>query len=263
MLSKNQIKKVLVFLHNIGLTNVTEEDILFIAKNFVDMHGHGRRDGELPFTMMYEIAQFAAMFFMPNVQVDEVGEKEMGIFTFEKLLWYRDHVLLECKGKPFTPLFSYYLTTKLSVEDIIKAWEQKLISGIKYYPKGGTTNSENGLSGFEAVRPQLECMARLKIPFNIHGEIPTLDGENPVKGAEREGLFYTTEAKELLKWYDGPVVAEHITTDTAVRFVKQYDNVIGTITPQHLLLNDMAIFHKVKAANDCISTRFSLAYFPA
>ena len=97
----------------------------------------------------------------------------------------------------------------------------------------------------------------------MHGEIPTIDGENPVRGEERERIFYETEAKELLTWYTGPIVCEHITTETAVNFVKKYDNVMATITPQHLLLNDMALFHKVKIKNEWYQFAIKMGMMPS
>ncbi len=245
-----------------GLTDVTEEDILQIVENDFDGHAHARKGAQTKIIIPQMKQVSVAAFYMPNATVNEIGDNEIGITSYEKLMWYRNHILEEC-GPNFLPLFSLYLSEKLSVADIERAWKEKLISGIKYYPKGATTGSEGGSSGFAKLRAQLECMNDLKITFNMHGEIPTIDGINPVPGGEREPLFYRTEGEELLQWYTGPIVAEHITTWEGVEFTKRYDNVVATLTPQHCLLSNMAIFHKVKANNDWYNYAIKMGLCPS
>jgi dihydroorotase len=118
--------------------------------------------------------------------------------------------------------------------------------------------------GFEAVHEQLSLMQELGIPFNIHGEIPTLDGQTPVRGNEREGLFYKTEGLRLRESYPGlRIVCEHITTKEAVDFVKKYDNTFATITPQHFMLDDMALNHKAMVNGEWYNYAIQLGFFPS
>lgn len=254
-------QKIISYLQTLGIS-ISESDILIILKNPIDLHGHARRGKVTKFILEYVSKQFAAMLCMPNVLVEEVGNKTMGITSYEKLMWYVDHVGPSLPEN-FMPLFTLYLSEELTVVDIKRAWQSGRLASIKYYPKGGTTNSENGILGFEKVRRQLDCMMEYGVPFCIHGETPTADGINPIPGKRREPLFYETEGVNLMKFYDGPVVCEHITTKTATDFVKTYGNVKATITPHHLVFDEMAKEHKAHTYEDWYRYAIQLGMFPS
>lgn len=253
-------QKIISYLQTLGIY-ILEADIQIILKNPVDLHGHTRKGEVTKFILQQVASQFSGMLYMPNVFAD-IGNKTMGITSYEKLRWYIDHVT-PAKPENFMPLFTLYLSEELTTLDIKEAWQKGLLSSVKYYPKGGTTNSDNGLLGFEKVRRQLDCMMEYKIPFCIHGETPTIDGNTPVPGKEREPLFYDTEGVNLMKFYTGPVVCEHITTRRAVEFVKDHENVRATITPHHLLFDEMAKEHKAHTYEDWYRYAIQLGMFPS
>ncbi len=244
--------------------DVVEEDILTIIKNPANLHGHGRRDDPAGFILPHMKRQFWAQQLMPNVAVPEVGMKSDGLTSIDKLLWYRDHIFEKCgRDERFLPIFSLYLSESLPVVDIKRAVEENLIGNVKYYPKGGTTNSGDGLGNLAPVRAQLEYMSDSGVRFSLHGETPTSDGKTCVHRDKREPVFYSSEGESLLKWYRGPVIAEHISTGIGAQFVKSYPNVYATVTPQHMLFNNDAIFHKMKVDGDWYFPEIAMGLRPS
>ncbi len=157
---------------------------------------------------------------------------------------YMDEVLQYVDEDRFMPMFTFYLSPDLNLEELEKAWENLLFHGIKYYPKGGTTNSENGELGFENVAHILSFMQNRGIPLLVHGECPEIDGEL-VDDFEREARFYEYEMDALVKHFPHlKIVLEHITTREAVNFAKAYSKQVkATITPQHLLFDRRSLFN--------------------
>ena len=247
-----------------GLMQITEDDILCVLNNPANFHGHARRDQEAMYVIPYMKRQFYAQQMMPNVLVSEIGDSNVGITSLDKLRWYRDHILnISGKSESFLPIFSFYLNSGLSVSDIRIAKQEGLIGNVKFYPKGGTTNSENGLTELKSVRAQLECMADLGIVFSIHGETPEYQSGACIHRDKREPAFYQSTGKQLMKWYTGPIVAEHISTRTGCEFVKSYDNVFATITPHHMLFTNDVIFHKAKIKGDFYEIESKMGLYPS
>lgn len=255
--------QVLDFLRRQKGLDVHEEDIVYILDNPANFHGHARRDFEAEWIIPYMKRQFWVQQMMPNVLISEAGDQHMGITSLDKLCWYRDHIFsITKKTDSFLPIFSFYLNPSLSPEDIRRAKNEGLIGNVKYYPKGGTTNSENGIIELNSVKKQLEVIQELGIVLSVHGETPEQDGIG-VHRDKREPVFYKTEGEALMRWYRGPVVAEHISTATACEFVKSYENVFATITPHHLLFTNDAIFHKAIVKEDYYTLETKMALYPS
>lgn len=204
--------------------------------NPFDAHMHWRqKSGLLSKVAKYSIQQFAGGLLMPNT--------DPKITSLANLRQYTKEVMEVISKKEFFPIFTYYLSSELSLEDIKIAWESKEIRAIKYYPKGGTTGSDKGLSGFSEVTQILELMQDLKIPLLIHGETPQIDGD-VVDDFEREQIFLRTELLNLVGEFPGlPIVLEHITTKAAADFVLAHKNVLATITPHHCFFDRRALFN--------------------
>lgn len=149
---------------------------------------------------------------------------------------YRDRILGALpEGTTFEPLMTLYLTETTAAEDVVAAAEAGLISAVKLYPAGATTNSESGVRDIEAVLPVLERMAEIGLPLCVHGEVTDPD----IDIFDREMVFIETvlaPMRERIR--DLRVVMEHVTTANAVDYVRSIDSGLGaTITPHHLLLN--------------------------
>lgn len=205
-----------------------------------DAHMHWRNKATLMDSVFeYSVNQFTGGLLMPNTDPKITS---MGI-----LKTYRSEVedALYSQDKSFLTIFTYYLSKELSRQDLLCAWNKKLIHAVKYYPKGGTTGSEKGLDGFKEVGDLLQVMEKNEIPLLIHGEIPVIDGEM-VDDYEREFIFMKTELLSLVENFPNlKICLEHITTKEAVDFVLKHKNVIATITPQHCLVDRRALFNGV------------------
>ncbi|XP_071726306.1 dihydroorotase, mitochondrial-like isoform X2 [Rutidosis leptorrhynchoides] len=122
--------------------------------------------------------------------------------------------------------------------------ESGVVYGVKLYPVGATTNSEDGFTHLLGkCVPALEEMVNQNIPLLVHGEVtdPTMDI------FDHERVFNDTVLRPLIQKFPKlEVVMEHITTMDAVKFVESCDegSVAATVTPQHFLLNRNSLFQR-------------------
>ena len=178
-------------------------------------------------------AHFGRGMIMPNLTPP--------ITTVEAALTYRQRILSASKdtGGDFTPLMTLYLTESMSVDAISliakKPEVAKFIKGVKLYPLGATTNSENGVRDIGKVMPVLECMQDTGFPLLIHGEV----AEAEVDIFDREKRFIDRVLDPLRRRLPKlKITLEHITTKDAVDYVASCDaQLAATITVHHLFIN--------------------------
>jgi dihydroorotase len=137
-------------------------------------------------------------------------------------------------GQDFMPLMTLYLTEATAPDDVAAAAADGLVTAVKLYPAGATTNSGSGVRSIRRVMPVLERMAAVGLPLCVHGEVT--DAEVDI--FDREAAFVDrvlaplrSELPELR------IVLEHVTTAEGVRFVSSAHNVAATLTVHHLILN--------------------------
>jgi dihydroorotase len=198
-----------------------------------DWHLHLRDGDALKAVTPYTAAQFARAVIMPNLQPP--------ITTVEQALAYRQRVLAAVPaGNPFNPLMTLYLTDSTSATEIKKAAAHEHIHAVKLYPAGATTNSEHGLSAIEKGYDAIAAMEEHGLPLLVHGEVTRKE----VDVFDREARFVGELLEPLQQRFPKlKLVLEHITTGEGIDFVNSCgDNVGGTLTPQHLLLNRNALF---------------------
>jgi dihydroorotase len=197
-----------------------------------DWHLHLRDGAELKAVLPHTVRQFARAIVMPNLKppVRSVAEAEA----------YRDRIVAAIpSGQKFEPLMTLYLTDNTSPEDIIAAKASPFIKAVKYYPAGATTNSDLGVTDIGRCDRVLEAMQEVDLPLLLHGEVT--DGDIDV--FDREKMFIKKHLIPLVsKFPKLRVVLEHITTSDSVEFVRSADNVVATITPQHLLFSRNILF---------------------
>jgi dihydroorotase len=198
-----------------------------------DWHLH-LRDGQAMASVLEDTARrFARAIVMPNLKPP--------VRTTQQALHYRERILgALAPGSTFDPLMTLYLTDNTPPEEIARAKLSGRVYGVKLYPAGATTHSEEGVTRISRCFLALEKMERLGLPLLIHGEVtdPTVDVFDREKAFVDEVLGPIVERFSSLK-----VVLEHVTTRDAVQYVEVTGpNVGATITPQHLLLNRNALF---------------------
>lgn len=212
------------------------QDVLTITRPD-DWHLHVR-DGETMASVIGATArQFARAIIMPNLKPP--------VTTVDQAEAYRNRIVaaLENIGmhKALTPLMTLYLTDNTDPAQIKKGHESGVVTAVKLYPAGATTNSDAGVTDLLGkCAPALEAMQRLGMPLLIHGEVT----DPGVDVFDREAVFIDRVMKPLRKSFPGlRVVFEHLTTKDGVDYVRDAEGPIAaTITPQHLLYNRNAIF---------------------
>ena len=193
-----------------------------------DWHLH-LRDGAMLRAVLPETSRdFARAIIMPNLVPPVV--------TSADAVAYRDRIMEALpQGADFKPLMTLYLTEDTDPADVRAAAQSGLITAIKLYPAGATTNSASGVSNFDKVRPVLETMAEIGLPLCFHGEVtdPTVDI------FDREAVFLETKLDPIRRATPGlKVTLEHITTKDGIDYVAGASGEIaGTITTHHLMIN--------------------------
>ena len=198
-----------------------------------DWHLHLRDGAALASVVGDTARRFGRAIIMPNLTPP--------IRTTQQALHYRDRILGALpEDTGFDPLMTLYLTDDTPPEEIGRAKLSGRIAGVKLYPAGATTNSDEGVTRLSRCFHTLEKMAELGLPLLVHGEStdPAIDVFDREKAFLEEVLGPTIERFPGLR-----IVLEHITTRDAVQFVEVTGaNVAATVTAHHLLMNRNALF---------------------
>lgn len=181
---------------------------------------------------------------MPNLEVP--------ITSIDMALEYQKRIINCNFVDRGVPLMTLYLSKNLDVNEIRKIKDYDCIIGIKYYPKGMTTNSEYGVKNILEISSQLKVMEDERIPLLIHPETANED----IDIFDRETYFIQNELKLITSQYPNlRIVLEHISTSYAVDYVLNNKNnkIAATITPHHLVLtrNDIFTNGKLNPFNYC------------
>ena len=198
-----------------------------------DWHLHLRDGAALASTVADAARCFARAIVMPNLRP--------AVRTTAQALDYRERILGEVPdGSSFEPLMTLYLTDDTPPEEISRAKLSGRVFGVKLYPAGATTHSDEGVTRLSRCFHALEKMQEFGMPLLVHGEVtdPAIDV------FDREQVFLEEVLGPLLERFPHlKVVLEHITTREAAQYVEVTGpNVAATITAHHLLLNRNAIF---------------------
>ncbi|MCR8826515.1 dihydroorotase [Pseudosulfitobacter koreensis] len=193
-----------------------------------DWHLHLRDGAMMRAVLPHTAAHFARAIIMPNLVPPVV--------TGAQAQAYRDRIMAALpEGMDFTPLMTLYLTEDTDAADVAAAHAAGLITAVKLYPAGATTNSASGVANFDHVRPVLEKMAEIGLPLCVHGEVTDAD----IDIFDREAVFIDRVLDPIRRATPGlRVVMEHITTSDAVDYASAQDDSLGaTITTHHLVIN--------------------------
>ena len=198
-----------------------------------DWHLH-LRDGRAMASVLEDTARrFGRAIVMPNL--------EPPVRTTQQALHYRERILAALpEGAAFEPLMTLYLTDDTPPEEIGRAKLSGRVFGVKLYPAGATTHSDEGVTRISRCFHAIEKMEQMGLPLLVHGEStdPAIDVFDREKAFLEEVLGPLLERFPQLK-----VVLEHVTTRDAVQYVEVTGpNVAATITAHHLLMNRNALF---------------------
>ena len=193
-----------------------------------DWHLHLRDGPGLPDVVGASAARFARAIVMPNLRPPVTTVRAAGAYR-ERILAARP------AGSDFEPLMTLYLTDDTSADEVRSAATSGFVHGVKLYPAGATTHSDDGVTDLRRAHATLEAMQAAGLPLLVHGEVT--DPEIDI--FDREAVFIDRVLAPLMD--DFPelrVVFEHITTAEAAAFVVDGPaRLAATVTVHHLMLN--------------------------
>ena len=193
-----------------------------------DWHLHLRDGAMLDAVTPDTAADFGRALIMPNLVPPVVTGADAAA--------YRDRIMAAIPaGADFTPMMTLYLTEGTDPGDLVAAVKSGLITAVKLYPAGATTNSASGVHDIDRVMPVLEAMAEAGVPLCVHGEVT--DPEIDI--FDREAVFIDRVLDPLrTRLPQLRVVMEHVTTSDGVEYVKGGgDSIAATLTTHHLFIN--------------------------
>ncbi|MGQ0731824.1 dihydroorotase [Acidovorax sp.] len=198
-----------------------------------DWHLHLRDGAALASVVADSARRFARAIVMPNLKP--------AVRTTAQALDYRERILGALPDDAqFEPLMTLYLTEDTPPEEIARAKLSGRVFGVKLYPAGATTHSDEGVTRISRCFHTLEKMAELGLPLLVHGE----STDPAIDVFDREQAFVEEVLGPMNERFPGlKVVLEHITTREAAQYVEvPGPNVAATITAHHLLTNRNALF---------------------
>jgi dihydroorotase len=192
-----------------------------------DWHLHVR-DGEmLKAVLPHTAAHFGRAILMPNLVPP--------IRTTRDAIAYGDRVKAALpEGSRFKPLMTLYLTDETDPDDVEHGFREGVLTGVKLYPANATTNSAAGVTDYNKIKPALERMQKIGMPFLMHGEEVGAD----IDIFDREAVFIERRLSKWVREFPGlRMILEHLSSKEGADFVKSAaPQVGGTITPYHLNL---------------------------
>lgn len=197
-----------------------------------DWHLHLRDGAMLEGVIADTSRHFARAIIMPNLVPPVV--------TTADATAYRERIMAALpKGDSFEPLMTLYLTEDTSPDDVEAGAKSGLITAVKLYPAGATTNSHGGVRDMAKAMPVLERMAKIGLPLCVHGEVTTAE----VDIFDREKVFIDTVLDPLRRRIpELKVTMEHVTTSDGIDYIRSAErNIAGSITTHHLIINRNAI----------------------
>ncbi|RDU72415.1 dihydroorotase [Helicobacter aurati] len=208
--------------------------------NPLDMHIHLRQERVLESILPFSARNFSLVLAMPNLtppltSVDSVLHYQEEIRRLAHSHCHitgddRQMVFHDSCTQHFIPFMSLFISDSLTIQELHKAYRHG-IKVLKLYPKGSTTNSDNGVS--EILTPDflrlLEEAQNLNMILSIHGESAGFSMYR-----EREFLCVFEELARSFPRLR--IIIEHLSDRHSLESIHKYPNLFGTITLHHALL---------------------------
>jgi len=193
-----------------------------------DWHLHLRDGAMLDAVTPDTATHFGRALIMPNLVPPVVTGSDAAA--------YRDRIMAACPdGASFTPMMTLYLTEGTDAADLVAAARDGIITAVKLYPAGATTNSASGVRDIDRVMPVLEAMAEAGVPLCVHGEVT----DSEIDIFDREAVFIDRVLDPLRRRLPAlRVVMEHVTTSDGIDYVRAGgESIAATLTTHHLFIN--------------------------
>ena len=189
-----------------------------------DYHVHLRQDGMMRSVVpLLRRGGVGRCLVMPNTRPP--------VTTVADAIAYRESLNAIDPGIEY--LMTLYLTPALT-PDAVRGAAEAGITGVKLYPRGVTTHSDEGIDDLEPLMPVFAAMQETGIVLEIHPESQSDPGRDVcVMNAEEDFLPKIGQLHSAFP--ELRIVVEHVTTAEAVAFVERVGDTVGaTITAHHL-----------------------------
>ncbi len=190
----------------------------------LDMHIHFREGAMLRRVAPLSAETFAGGVIMPNLvpPVDSKGRLDR----------YETEVREAVVGHDFEPYMTLFM--RPYTESELAPMKDRIV-GVKLYPEGVTTHSDEGVGDMRDIEDTLALMQDLGIRLMVHGESADFV-------MDREHAFLPVYEDLARRFPRLAIVMEHITTREAAGLLDRYENLSATVTLQHLIitLDDVA-----------------------
>lgn len=203
---------------------ITEKRMTLTMPVADDFHVHLRQEAMMRLvTPLVRVGGVGRCVVMPNTVPPVCSPADA--------LRYRDALRELAPDVEF--LMTLYLQPGLT-PDLIREAGRAGVFGVKYYPRGVTTNSNRGVEGFAQHDPVFAAMEADGLALLLHGEmLSSAERDICILNAEQRFL---PEVDRLHRCFPAlRIVLEHVTTAEAVACVKSLgETVAATITAHHL-----------------------------
>ncbi len=199
-----------------------------------DWHVHFREGDMLEMVTNFSSRINNRCVAMPNTKIP--------ITNTDKAIAYKEQ-LKKASNCYFEPLIPCYLNDNLDLDNFRTGLQKKIFFGSKLYPTNATTNSKYGVKDISKIFKLLEILEEENCPLLIHGEKVA----DKIDIFDREKYFIDDELNTIRQNFPRlKIVLEHVSTAYGVKFIKENNNIAGTITPHHMLLTKRDVFFDEK-----------------
>lgn len=220
------------------------QDTITFRRPF-EAHVHGRQGALLKAVAPMTARQFWGAIFEPNLQTP--------ITTSQLARSYRQEIVDAAEDDEFKPYVLAYFTDTIDPDELSKGISDGDILGLKFYPRGATTNSDSGVADVTTLwtpgTRQYETIRAVhanKAVVQLHCELNFDLAGNELDPYDKEDYFFDAIMPRLLDAHpDGQFSCEHLTTEKGVGFLRKNGRVgrLGcSITPHHLLFDRRDMF---------------------
>ncbi|AFI05302.1 dihydroorotase [Helicobacter cetorum] len=184
----------------------------------IDTHLHVRENELLKAVLNYSSEPFSAAVVMPNLSKP--------LINTQIVLEYEEEILKNSSN--FKPLMSLYFNDNLTLEELQLA-KHKGIKLLKLYPKGMTTNAQNGTSDLlsEKTLEILENAQNLGFILCVHAEQEGFC-------LDKEFLCHSVIETFALLFPKLKIIIEHLSDWRSIALLEKHANLYATLTLHHI-----------------------------
>jgi len=165
---------------------------------------------------------------------------------------YREWILEKSEATFFEPIMTLYLTSTLNPEEVQAGLRSGQVRALKYYPRGLTTNSDDGLADPKELwtpgSRAFECLQVLAQEGGVlclHGADGFDSAGDELDPYDQERHFIEHSLPQIMSAHPRLKISmEHLSTAWGVEFMRKYggERLGCSLTGHHLVLDRRDVF---------------------